>query len=162
MRERRLLVVEDDVDIREVLAEDLEYRGYTVDTAENGVDALAALRRNGSPHELVVLDLMMPVMDGWELLREMRADERLRCVPQRDRSAFVDRQPIVGLQQLAEQGRLPGIHAERRALGASQCARRGVVRCDCAGGGAHGLGGRGRGLRVCLALTPGVRRHRSF
>jgi CheY-like chemotaxis protein len=77
----KLLVVEDDADIRDVLTEELKYRGYAVDTAENGAEALRVLRKNGGPHDLVLVDLMMPVMDGWELLHEMRGDERLQSVP---------------------------------------------------------------------------------
>ena len=80
---RRLLVVEDDEDIREVVVEDLAERGYFVEGLANGSLALDALRRSrGATIDgtTIVLDLMMPVMDGWEFLREVRGDAALRDV----------------------------------------------------------------------------------
>jgi CheY-like chemotaxis protein len=79
---RRLLVVEDDEDIREVLVEDLVERGYTVQGMANGSLALAAIRMcDGEAQDLtIVLDLMMPVMDGWELLRTIRSDAGLSAM----------------------------------------------------------------------------------
>ncbi len=77
---QRLLFVEDDDDIREVVAEDLEERGYHVRAMANGSVALDALRSSDGDARgvTVVLDLMMPVMDGWEFLRHVRGDEDLR------------------------------------------------------------------------------------
>lgn len=77
---RRLLVVEDDEDIREVVVEDLVERGYAVQGLANGSLALDALRScdDASGDLTVVLDLMMPVMDGWEFLREVRSQTELR------------------------------------------------------------------------------------
>jgi CheY-like chemotaxis protein len=62
----RILVVEDDPIIRTTLAEALEDMGYLVDTATNGAEALAKVRDDG--FAAIVLDLMMPVMSGWEFL----------------------------------------------------------------------------------------------
>jgi CheY-like chemotaxis protein len=62
-----VLVVDDDVDIRETLCAVLEASGYPVVTAENGRDALDKIAKGGRPC-LVLLDLMMPVMDGLEFL----------------------------------------------------------------------------------------------
>jgi CheY-like chemotaxis protein len=70
-RERRILVVDDDVSIRGFLAEALQDEGYEVQTAGNGQEALAALA-HWRP-DLILLDLMMPVMDGWAF----RAKQRL-------------------------------------------------------------------------------------
>ena len=61
---RRILVVDDDRDLRELLAAVLSSAGYEVLTAENGAAALSVLR-NVLP-DLIVLDLMMPVMNGWQ------------------------------------------------------------------------------------------------
>jgi CheY-like chemotaxis protein len=58
----------------------LEYRGYAVDTAENGEHALEKMRASTTPC-LVLLDLMMPVMDGWKLWNEMIKDDDLASVP---------------------------------------------------------------------------------
>jgi CheY-like chemotaxis protein len=75
-----ILIVEDDDEIREILAEMLIERGFTVITARNGQEGLEAMR--GAPALCVVLlDLMMPVMDGWQLRREMLADPALADIP---------------------------------------------------------------------------------
>jgi DNA-binding response OmpR family regulator len=66
---RRVLVVDDDPDILDALSEILEVEGYEVQRARNGREALQRLER-GLP-DLVLLDLMMPVMDGWEFARSL-------------------------------------------------------------------------------------------
>jgi CheY-like chemotaxis protein len=76
----RVLVVEDHADSRELLAEFLEALGYEVDVAGHGREALELLRR-ASPPTVMVLDLMMPVMSGWELMRHVREDPALRSLP---------------------------------------------------------------------------------
>ncbi|HEY6908556.1 MAG TPA: response regulator [Myxococcales bacterium] len=76
----RILVIDDDEDIREALRDVLTEDGYRVDLAENGKEALAFMRRRGRP-DLVLLDLMMPVMNGWEFLHEKSRDDDLNAVP---------------------------------------------------------------------------------
>jgi CheY-like chemotaxis protein len=75
-----VLVVEDDEDIRADLTAILRIKGFSVEEAANGHEALARLR-NGVLPCLVVLDLMMPFMNGWELRAEMRADVELAAIP---------------------------------------------------------------------------------
>jgi CheY-like chemotaxis protein len=75
-----VLVVDDDEAIREVIAEVLRDEGYGVVTASNGLEALEALGRIAHPG-LVLLDLMMPVMSGWEFLEHVRESDELRSVP---------------------------------------------------------------------------------
>lgn len=65
------MVVDDDADIRELIRVYLVGEGLTVSQASNGVEALSMLET--TPADLVVLDVMMPLMDGWELCRELRA-----------------------------------------------------------------------------------------
>src|SRR5256885_6745720 len=79
-RQARLLIVEDDADIREDLADLLGDRGYQTVTAANGVEALELLRSGDLP-SLILLDLMMPVMDGWQLRMELLKDSTLARVP---------------------------------------------------------------------------------
>jgi CheY-like chemotaxis protein len=67
---RPLLVAEDDVDILSSIAELLRDEGYDVVTAANGYQALAQVRAHDP--ELILLDLMMPQMDGWRFLEELR------------------------------------------------------------------------------------------
>lgn len=77
-----VLVVEDDADLREALAELLRDEGFVVETAENGARALARLEaQNDELPKVIVSDLMMPEMSGWELVACLRADARLRDVP---------------------------------------------------------------------------------
>ena len=76
----RLLLVEDDPSIRATLAEMLSDEGYVVTTATHGRDALEMLRLAPVP-DAIVLDLMMPVMDGWEFRIEQRADPLIAGIP---------------------------------------------------------------------------------
>lgn len=75
-----VLVVEDHQDTRENLSLLLEAKGYAVDTAQNGREALQKLRR-GIPPCLMLLDLRMPVMSGWQLRKELLDDNALATVP---------------------------------------------------------------------------------
>lgn len=75
-----VLLVEDEADLREGLAFLLEHRGYRVTTAKHGEDALAKLDDMGRPC-LIILDLVMPVMDGFEFRAEIAKDEALADVP---------------------------------------------------------------------------------
>jgi CheY-like chemotaxis protein len=79
-RARTVLVVDDDPDIRDLLAEVLAGEGYQVAVAENGRVALERLRSGAPLPALVILDLMMPVMSGWELLERLRNDPDLRAL----------------------------------------------------------------------------------
>ena len=63
-RKKTLLIVEDDIAIRETFIEILESEGYSVVSAENGLEAVGVLQRGLKP-SLILLDLMMPVMDGF-------------------------------------------------------------------------------------------------
>jgi len=76
----RILVVEDDCDVLDAIAETLREDGHEVTTAENGAQALAALGSDPLPH-VILLDLMMPVMNGTEFLRAQRQDPRLASIP---------------------------------------------------------------------------------
>lgn len=78
--QRSVLIVEDDPAIREALQSVLESEGHTAHTAANGREALNLLRRIERP-QLILLDLMMPVMSGWELLGMLRADPELSSIP---------------------------------------------------------------------------------
>ncbi|KYF77740.1 hypothetical protein BE11_31095 [Sorangium cellulosum] len=76
----RILVVEDDLDIRSILSQLLVFEGYDVEEAADGAEALALLRRD-KPPALILLDLMMPVMDGWQLRAELQRDPALASIP---------------------------------------------------------------------------------
>jgi CheY-like chemotaxis protein len=74
-----VLVVEDDADVRESLAEFFEQEGLSVETATNGQEALQRLA--AAPPCVVILDLLMPVMGGAEVYERMQGDARLKAVP---------------------------------------------------------------------------------
>ncbi len=79
MAAARILLVEDDAGIRESVAEALESEGYRVSSAANGSDALAWLAREVP--DVLLVDLVMPVMSGGELLARVKADPRLAGIP---------------------------------------------------------------------------------
>ena len=76
-----VLIVDDDADTRSGLSELLVGEGYRVLTAGNGQEALASLRRMETRPAVILLDLMMPVMNGWEFLAERARDARLSGTP---------------------------------------------------------------------------------
>ena len=73
----RLLVVDDDPDVRDSLRRALGYAGYAVATAANGADALSSVSR--SPVDLIILDVLMPMLDGFDTCRALR--ERGNATP---------------------------------------------------------------------------------
>jgi CheY-like chemotaxis protein len=75
-----ILIVDDDADIRDTLEEILVNAGHRVVTASDGVEALHVIRQQPRPG-LVLLDLMMPVMDGYQFLEIQRADAELARIP---------------------------------------------------------------------------------
>jgi len=90
----RVLVVDDEPMVREVLARYLERDGFTVDLAVDGVDALQHLESVGA--DLVVLDLMLPRLDGFEVLRRLRSRVATPVIILTARGDQIDR--IVGLE----------------------------------------------------------------
>lgn len=76
---KTILIVEDEMSMQRALKNKLEGGGFSVMTADDGEKAVEAMR-SGSP-DLVLLDLIMPKLDGITVLRQMKADEKLRRVP---------------------------------------------------------------------------------
>jgi two-component system, cell cycle response regulator DivK len=74
-----VLIVDDYADGREVCAEYLAFRGYRVATAEDGFDALEKTRALAP--DVILMDLSLPRLDGWEASRRLKADERTRHIP---------------------------------------------------------------------------------
>jgi two-component system OmpR family response regulator len=70
----RILIVEDEPDLLTSLARALREEGYAVDTAENGVDGL--FNAGSVDYDAIVLDVMLPKMDGWEILKRLRKSKR--------------------------------------------------------------------------------------
>jgi CheY-like chemotaxis protein len=76
-----ILIIDDDHAIREMLTEALEDAGYRVASAENGQQALILLRATPMLPCVILLDLMMPVMNGWEFRAAQQADAQLAAIP---------------------------------------------------------------------------------
>ena len=75
-----VLVIDDDEDVRDSITDLLEARGHNVQAAANGRDALEILNASTAPC-MILLDLMMPVMDGWEFAAHLAQDPRLCSIP---------------------------------------------------------------------------------
>ncbi|HEY2031016.1 MAG TPA: response regulator [Myxococcales bacterium] len=74
-----VLVVDDFADNREMYSEYLTYSGYDVIEAKNGKEALEAAQARAP--DIIIMDLSLPVMDGWEATRRLKADDRTRRIP---------------------------------------------------------------------------------
>ena len=95
---RKILVVDDEDDILHFLELVLKEKGYDVVTASNGHDALTAAQIEKP--DLVLLDIMMPQMDGWEVLKLLRVDEGTRQIPVAMLSARTEaKDRVQGLQE---------------------------------------------------------------
>src|SRR6478609_9783970 len=100
MKNVQLMVVDDEPAIREMCAELLECEGYQVVTAANGLEAVNKLTE--APVDLVLMDMMMPVLDGLTACRLIRADRRLRNLPVVMMTAATNMPTYVGeAQQIA-------------------------------------------------------------
>ena len=76
-----IVVVEDQTDLRESICEELDRAGFNAVGAPHGEKALALLHRRGARPALMLLDLLLPHKDGWEVVASMKADQTLRNVP---------------------------------------------------------------------------------
>lgn len=96
---RRILVIDDDVAVTKLLKRGLSYEGFAVDTATSGVEGLTIARER--PSDLVILDVMMPGLDGLEVLRRLRAaDEQLPVLMLTAKDAPADQ--VQGLESGAD------------------------------------------------------------
>jgi CheY-like chemotaxis protein len=88
-----VLIVEDEEDLRELMCDALRLCGYTVVTAAEGTDALCKLDDIGPPC-LILLDLLMPGMNGWDLFEKLRERPELASVPVIIHSSESSRAPV--------------------------------------------------------------------
>jgi len=94
-----VIVVDDDEDVREALGDLLRLRGYSVTMAANGREALELLHRCDPPC-VILLDLVMPVMDGWQLISQLQMSKVLRDIPVVVISAHAVAMPPAGIEKL--------------------------------------------------------------
>ncbi len=98
MSEASILVVDDEPDVRRMLQVILDKNGYGVQGVSSGLEALVAV--NEREPDLILLDIMMEGMDGWEVLKLLKMEERTRDIPVVILSARVEpRDKIRGLQE---------------------------------------------------------------
>ncbi len=88
-----ILIVDDNANVRDLLAARLSKRGYDVTTAVNGRDAIANIRQ--TPCDLILLDIMMPIMNGYETLEKLQSDPDLRHIPVIILSALNDMSSVI-------------------------------------------------------------------
>ena len=79
--DRSVLIVEDDRAIADELSEILQARGFVVKVAHDGAKAWSILHEDGYQPSVILMDMMMPVMDGWTLRRKLLQDEQLASIP---------------------------------------------------------------------------------
>lgn len=96
MSAAHILIVDDDLALAELLADYLRHESYTVETVHDGAAALARLAAAGPRPDLLILDVMMPGLDGLETLRELRRKHPLPVIMLSARGEPVDR--IIGLE----------------------------------------------------------------
>lgn len=89
MQSGYILMVDDNIDILEAMQMAVEMEGYSVKTAQNGVEALALLNQGDRP-SLILLDLMMPVMDGWAFAKHVEENKEFSNIPIVVVSAYTD------------------------------------------------------------------------
>jgi len=98
MEKQKILLVDDEEDILDFLELILEEQGYSVIKASSGREALAAAQMHRP--ELILLDVMMPEMDGWEVLKLLKADEEITDIPVAMLTAKTEmKDKIQGLQE---------------------------------------------------------------
>ena len=95
---KKILIVEDEANIRELLRLYLEREGYTVLEAENGVEGIKKWKSDKP--DMLLLDVMMPVMDGWEVCREIRAESDVPIIMLTAKGETADR--VSGLEMGAD------------------------------------------------------------
>ena len=113
----KILVIDDDASIRSLLTDVLEVEGFTVRTAEDGFAGLRLIAADRP--DCVVLDVMMPGMDGFDVLRAVRADPRLAGLPVVMFSAAADPGRVTAATALGAQGYLVKGHVDYDALAAT-------------------------------------------
>lgn len=95
---KKILVVEDDGNIRELLRLYLEREGYQIIEAENGAEGLKQFKKEN--FDMILLDVMMPIIDGWQVCKEIRAESKVPIIMLTAKSETFDK--VMGLEMGAD------------------------------------------------------------
>src|SRR5689334_1963358 len=98
---KHILIIEDEKGIRESLQEVLEYEGFQVSTASHGREGLEMLESNLAP-AIILLDLMMPVMNGWEFAEAVNKSPEYSSIPIIIVSAFADKAEAINAKGIVK------------------------------------------------------------
>ena len=101
----RILIVDDNEMNREMLSRHLERQGHTIIEAENGIDALSTLEQHAV--DIIILDIMMPGMNGYQVLERIKSDQNLRFIPVIMISALDDMDSIIRCIEMGAEDYLP-------------------------------------------------------
>ena len=77
----KILLVEDNADNRDMLSRRLIRKGYDVECAEDGAQGVALSQSQATPPQLILMDMSLPILDGWEATRQIKADPRTMGIP---------------------------------------------------------------------------------
>lgn len=117
---KTILLIEDDSDVRSETAAFLEDQGFAVMPASTGTDALLILKHIDPP-DLIVMDLMLPFMSGWDVSAELAKDERLARVPVIIFSGVVDRKEAALLRVQPENCIKKPVHPDKLLAAVRRC-----------------------------------------
>ncbi len=97
MSKATILIVEDEPSLQSALKNKLEVEGFNVETAKNGLEGVDAVKK--SPPDLILLDMVMPVMDGLTMLKNIREEDASKNIPVIILSNLSDSQELVNAMQ---------------------------------------------------------------
>lgn len=80
-KKKKVMIVEDDSFVMDIYETKLEKEGYSVSGANNGLEALKKLENDTELPDLILLDIIMPYMDGLEFLKKIKGEEKLKNIP---------------------------------------------------------------------------------
>lgn len=123
---RLVMVVDDDADVRDAIADVVNDNGYQTMIAANGKEAIEQLRGTAVRPCVILLDVMMPIMDGWEFRAELSADPELGAIPVVVLTAHANMDEVVRRMQAVDCLKKPFELSQLLSTIDRLCSRRGT------------------------------------